>query len=1444
MIDSYTNASGDFRFNEPFERPEASPADPPVFFAPWTASQQIDLPETRTLRELDLIVSQRPDLNMGFFAKAGTAFSNETVIGEIIREFKGPDFVDVGYVATDEDKEKYASDLDPTTVDRVANASDSFPEFLYELDQARLTIKRRQELFAGGTLGAIEGLGLTLLAAGGEAVALTLLAGAIGTAIGGPAGTTAAAGATAVTRIHRIKGMLKAMGMAAAIDIPLESTRYALDKTLKPRDLVIALGASAGLSGAIGAWKPQIFLRSIQNMSHTAAVREAGEAAAEAGDTAVAEAVEAQTRQTVRVVPFDDDFDEVMSIPTRKKDAEAAGVEGLFDAAKREGVETTRVTESGRRVPRTVDDVRADLIEARRANRPSVDAVERQTLRDLDEMDAPARRREGRRLGIPQKTIDRGGKTLVNAIVKARKFAADRGFVMVDQMPKLPKGVRLRTSTSIKGVKVTFRGPLEKALWSLHTGKGLEQKKVLSDWFKKSGIENPEELAKEFADEMRKRAKAAKEGELIADTTSMKLKSGVRVREDGSLFVPGEGENIFMVKRGIDQKVDADIVPDIPKAKNDPGVHPMEEPEVVAMGPDGKPIAIGSSSDMAQLDEMALGGDPGKYTVSGHGMGVREAIGRAIEVMGDIPGFRLIYKAFAPVTLRLLRSDSDLVRRFADTFLENPRGGGNNVTTVVRLNVERHLGKLGQALEEAKAAARAEGRKLDELEVVRALRRGDEVTGPEAIAVNGLRRFHADLRKYGLESGVFNKSFPESATYFHRAWKPQQFNALIDEFGEEQVTEFIAKAVMNHKNTRAAGIDITKARKIAKRIVEYGSEPQSARDWKKTGDMLKRMKEEITKEFLEDARIAGREMTDEVRGDIGREVDDFIDAVIPSIDNQPHLSYGKRRIDLDETFSMTMGGRTVHIDELMNNNILPNVTRYAHKVIGGSEVRKGMKAVFGNADMTLGDAQKAIRKSVRESGEQVSPESPTFAEDMFDHAYKTLSGQPIYNSPKLMKWAMGSNAFAQATIGMTLGFAQIPEIASIIARTGFNAAFQQLPSLKEVGNVFTMGIRDLATGRQGLGLAQFRDDFTSCLETFTGVGGDYRRGDHFMRRLDDMGIDEDYLSSGALKYLEHGRQVAALNPLGIMPMDTFLRRWAVRSSFQHFVNEAYKIGPDGKAVLNRGWWKNSKARFEQLGMTGEDLERLSVALRDPSLVTTEPGMFGRYTVKNLDLSKAKDQAIMDKFALALRRHSDHMVQRQSFGESPYWVNTGVGKMIAQYRVFALASKSKQLAAGIARGDAHEAVNFVGACGLGVVAYQAQSYYRAIGMEERERSLYLTKKFSQENLIKAGILRGSYSSIFPALIDSGAWMLTGKGVFDDSMRTTGLGIDPIMGSVPGNLIYKKAWPAFRELSGFAFRDDSLSQQDLRHMQSLIWATKMPGLDQTINRLFINKFPKQD
>ena len=204
-----------------------------------------------------------------------------------------------------------------------------------------------------------------------------------------------------------------------------------------------------------------------------------------------------------------------------------------------------------------------------------------------------------------------------------------------------------------------------------------------------------------------------------------------------------------------------------------------------------------------------------------------------------------------------------------------------------------------------------------------------------------------------------------------------------------------------------------------------------------------------------------------------------------------------------------------------------------------------------------------------------------------------------------------------------------------------------------------------------------------------------------------------------------------------------------------------------------------------------------------------------------------------------------MVQRQSYGETPAWMNTQVGKLLGQYRVFMMASKSKQLAAGVARGDAKEVVNMVGSAGLGVIAYQLQTHYRTLGMKEQDRKAYLRERFKDNNLIKAGVMKGSYSSIFPMLIDSASFLLGGEPVFDPSMRTTGLGIDPLRGSVPYSILYGRAWPAVREGTGSLFRGDELSQSDLRNAASLVWMTKLPGVDAGINQLINNlNIPKKD
>tara|TARA_B100000700_G_scaffold72295_2_gene80534 strand:+ start:56 stop:640 length:585 start_codon:yes stop_codon:yes gene_type:complete len=193
-----------------------------------------------------------------------------------------------------------------------------------------------------------------------------------------------------------------------------------------------------------------------------------------------------------------------------------------------------------------------------------------------------------------------------------------------------------------------------------------------------------------------------------------------------------------------------------------------------------------------------------------------------------------------------------------------------------------------------------------------------------------------------------------------------------------------------------------------------------------------------------------------------------------------------------------------------------------------------------------------------------------------------------------------------------------------------------------------------------------------------------------------------------------------------------------------------------------------------------------------------------------------------------------------------WMSTPLGKLLGQYRVFMMASKSKQLAAGIARGDAHEAANVVGAIGLGSLAYYMQTYYRSASMESGDRQAYLEKRLSSDYILRAGIMKSSYSTIFPMLIDSASYTLGGEPIFDPSMRTTGLGIDPLRGSVPYSILYNRLLPAGRELTGAAFRGDELSKQDFRNAQGLLWFAKMPGVDQMINRLFINQLnvPEKD
>ena len=184
--------------------------------------------------------------------------SEETLFG---RFFQSRSFEPTGYYASKADIEKYASDLPKEVVDQIVDGgydlglyntsprAESFEEFIYMVKEARETQRNRERLYGGGLGGFTEGLSLAMLASGAEAAIIGGLGSLITGFFGAPAAATAGATSVASTAraASRVRTALKGAGLAAAVDIPLETFKTRYDKTLTTNELLVNWIASVGV---------------------------------------------------------------------------------------------------------------------------------------------------------------------------------------------------------------------------------------------------------------------------------------------------------------------------------------------------------------------------------------------------------------------------------------------------------------------------------------------------------------------------------------------------------------------------------------------------------------------------------------------------------------------------------------------------------------------------------------------------------------------------------------------------------------------------------------------------------------------------------------------------------------------------------------------------------------------------------------------------------------------------------------------------------------------------------------------------------------------------------------------------------------------------------------------------------------------------------------------
>ena len=1382
---------------------------------------RIDNPQYRTSRELSLMY-QPYQRNLGFVGKLGTSLKYATVTGEAIRDLATFDTFrnDPNFMVSDDLLTNYASDLPEETQERL-KSSGSLMEFLHETDDARLGLKRMEELFKGGALDKVGGFLALMGSQIPEYMAIMYGLGAAGLFATASASTIAQAPAAAL-RSQRLIAINNALKVTGA-EIPFEILRYNLDKTLTPNDVVLALGMSAGIGSLGSAIKPKWFDPAYGKMLRQVEAEEKAELLRAARRE---KAADYEAGPKLRAVSDDEILTELDGLSRKELRAEA----------KRLGIKRNK--------KQTDDELRFEIAVKRREETPGVEAFSKQTERNLSKLDGKQLIILARKLNI---SIGLDPKPMVLRRLISEKLIKDfnQGHTVVKEGFKITGAENKLISRSKKmkqilGIDIEFDGDIDKALWSILTTKSLKSKKALIDRLKKEGIEDPEKVSAELQEAaingINKAKKSKKTSYKINASKLIKLSKG---RKKTKPLKP--------------TFIDTDILnPKVSKRSKDVDPHPIANARneridhadgTVDVNPE---IPFKKSDGLIDLDPKDIGAEATANagliprTAHGHGKGFRETVARYIEGASALPIPVLgkwLHTLTTPLATRLLSSESLLIREFTSAFMESPRGSGYNAQTVVRQNTQRVTAELRSGLMAADIQAQKLGYRLDlkdpraNRRIIRALTREDKsgLDAAEQLAVEAIQNFHTKLLNHAKKYGLLADEIPDAATYFHRVYKPTTFAKKIETFGKAKVIEFFATAIRKANLTtggEAAKIADKKALEAAKRIVSFGEDPEAHRGYKQTKKFLENAKDDLT----EKAKDLGFTKDD---------ISDILDLVTDHV-SEPHLGMAKRRILLDENYEAEIDGVMVHIDEFFNRDIQSITGQYAHKVLGAVEVRKSLRAVFGEGkeNMSFDDVFSRLQKAARQAGED--EEYVTEAAKM---ALRSLSGIPLWDvDPKNLRMIIGIQSFAQSTIGQYLGLAQLPEIANVMMRSSLTSSIQAFPSMGELAETFLMGIRK-EKGLRGVD-GRLNDKVAAELETFIGAGTEYHAGEHFLRRIDDMASDPELPATGTWgaisRYNELGREVSMLNPLGIMPMDTFLRRWAAKAHFQNFVNKAYSI-KNGKGVVEDTWWRRSRTRFQELGLRDEEIERVIKALTDPDVVKVRAGHLGDYKVIDIDFTKVKDQDAYDRLALAIRRGVDNSVQRQSLGELPLWMTTGFGpvqgpvmKLLMQYRTFMMGSKAKQLAAGVARGDVAEAVNVVGSAGLGYLSYMLLTYGRSLAVDPYEREAWLAERLSTEEAIKSAIMRSSYSTVFPMLLDTASTMTHGKPLFSPSMRTTGLGINPIEGSVVWSLL-KNAEFMLKEMGGAATGNDPFSKKDARDLMRLAWFTRIPAVSQAADYL---------
>jgi hypothetical protein len=313
-----------------------------------------------------------------------------------------------------------------------------------------------------------------------------------------------------------------------------------------------------------------------------------------------------------------------------------------------------------------------------------------------------------------------------------------------------------------------------------------------------------------------------------------------------------------------------------------------------------------------------------------------------------------------------------------------------------------------------------------------------------------------------------------------------------------------------------------------------------------------------------------------------------------------------------------------------------------------------------------------------------------------------------------------------------VGFAQAAEMGRLTGAIGIRGMLKQVPEFRNM-------LRNMRRGT-------FKDPMLNDIEAAFEVRiGDNEILNHpaLLAESGGLGITKDE----SKRFLNHMDTVAnkALHVQGYINGMNYMMKLQHRMHARGFFMRLADDLTAGKPIPER-----RARRYADIGLSQEDLRLAKAEVDVKSEFTT--GWFGQNRLQNMNLVQF-DPGIREKLALAFHKNQSQAIQRNLGGETAWWMENSLGKLLSQFRSFPLVAIEKQTLHDLKHLDVEALVTAGASMGFAALAYSAKTYANSFGLPSKKRKQYLKNRLSPEKVAAGAASWAGQLSIAPDIMST-------------------------------------------------------------------------------------------